>query len=369
VYRSATFGLLCVAIAASAAGAQNVVLRVRVTDSTNKPVAGAELSVVRGLREVLATAVADSDGRRTLSVRLDTGSFELVGRRIGYTRGSRFFTPIRGDTLSLTLRMSRIPQELAAIHITAAEDIKRKRLFIDADAIAGSERPIFDGLDVVTKLRPDMVYGLGGRGHCPPMQEIWVNGKRIYWQQVPVDAMSLARARGTPAQPIARHALAVLMTIHPEHIAEMTYHDCADMSVGKIGGENALFVVLKPGIAYDVRRGSYLEDLMPLALRPPPVPASLDSIRSAGGTYRLRLLGVYDGETGAPLDSCSVVETSSGTRARTTSSGTVSLAFLPEGVSTLRVERPGYSSLTFDVSISPRDTAPITVVLKKTPPP
>jgi len=43
----------------------------------------------------------------------------------------------------------------------------------------------------------------------------------------------------------------------------------------------------------------------------------------------------------------------------------VSLVFLPEGVSTVRVHKPGYADTQIAVSISPRDSVPITLVLAK----
>lgn len=47
----------------------------------------------------------------------------------------------------------------------------------------------------------------------------------------------------------------------------------------------------------------------------------------------------------------------------TTSTGTASLAFLPDGASALHITKPGYLPQRLEVSISPRDTIPITLVL------
>jgi hypothetical protein len=54
-----------------------------------------------------------------------------------------------------------------------------------------------------------------------------------------------------------------LYEIHPEHIAEMQFHDCFDTSVPDVGGSNALFVVLKQGVAYSPGEGSYVADKWP----------------------------------------------------------------------------------------------------------
>jgi hypothetical protein len=255
-----TFGIC---IAWTAAPAQSVVLRIRVADSAGVAVSGAQLSLMRGLNSVVATAAADSRGERALTLKLDSGAYELVARRIGYSRASRLFTVRGGDTLSLSIQMSRLPETLAAVHVTAEEDLKHKRLFIDADAIAASPRPIFDGTDILKKLRPDMVAGLG---LCPVVQEIWVNGRRIHRFEVPADPMAVARATGTilrkgrgrSSNSVPDHVITVLASIHPEHIDEMRYVGCMDTSVPGIGAQDALFIVLKPGVAFEVGRGSYV---------------------------------------------------------------------------------------------------------------
>ena len=79
--------------------------------------------------------------------------------------------------------------------------------------------------------------------------------------------------------------------------------------------------------------------------------------------YRHRILGVYASDTGAPLESVIITDMLSGTKILTTSTGTATLAFLPDGGSFIRITKLGYETQTFLAAISPKDTAPLTVIL------
>lgn len=81
--------------------------------------------------------------------------------------------------------------------------------------------------------------------------------------------------------------------------------------------------------------------------------------------YRYRLLGVYDEQSGEPVDGVEVSDVMSGNKSLTTSTGTVSLLFLPEGASLIRLRKVGFGVQTMTVTISPADTAPITITLAK----
>ncbi len=82
-------------------------------------------------------------------------------------------------------------------------------------------------------------------------------------------------------------------------------------------------------------------------------------------TYRYRILGVFDEASGVPVEGAEVIDIASGTKATTTSTGTVSLIFLPDGGSLVRIRKIGYEVQTFPVAISPNDKSPITILLKQ----
>ena len=79
--------------------------------------------------------------------------------------------------------------------------------------------------------------------------------------------------------------------------------------------------------------------------------------------YRHRLVGVFSGDTGEPLEGAEVLNLFTRESVRTTRTGTTTLSFLPEGGSMIRVQKIGYQPVTMVVAVSPADTVPLTVVL------
>jgi hypothetical protein len=375
-----TLGLLLVGPfavrrAADAQTPATVTVRVHVTDSAGVAVPGAEIAIVRGVNDVITRAVTDDFGRQQLLVRKDNAEYQVVVRKIGFRRADRFTSGATRDTFNLNFILARATQPLAPVVVSAEEELRRRAYHIEADEIANSGRVVLDVLDVLGKLRPDMVWGLSGRpdrigkrqalpiyyGEGPPLQNVWVNGRRIFL--VPPDQMTRARARTGAARPVPLQVKTILASIHAEHVAEITYAPASDVSVGTNRSSNAVFVVLKPGVAFEPGRGSYVVGDDSVAGRALVTAPSL--VIRDWPPFRFRVLGVFDAQTGEALPNVDVIETVSGLRARTTETGTVSLFFLPEGNSTVRIEKAGYEPMTLTVAISPGDTVPVTLTLSK----
>ena len=74
--------------------------------------------------------------------------------------------------------------------------------------------------------------------------------------------MVLARARaGVPFHSFfTAGVLSVLGDVSADHISEMSYHDCFDTSVHAVGANNAIFITLKPGVAFQPGIGTFADD-------------------------------------------------------------------------------------------------------------
>lgn len=276
--RPVLLGLLALVVAAAAplaAQQRSTYLRFHVVDSLGTPIPGAEVTAILGLSSTLGSVITDEEGRRSMGIPWhDDRDYELRVRRLGYLKGTQFFRPT-ADTMDITIKLRPAPQMLETVVVTPEEDLQRKRYYIDADAIAASERPIRNGLDVVTKLRPDMIKPPSSGMYSPcGLWYIWINGKRIVFPPVNPQlaqttrinrqAVRSTRQRSNSqlsvsgASAINLSVQSVLHSIKPEHIEEMKYVDCWDTEMKMARAQGGLFVVLKEGIGFRSGKGSFV---------------------------------------------------------------------------------------------------------------
>jgi hypothetical protein len=256
--------VLAVLVGGSVAGAQAVpraYVRVTARDSSGAPIGSAELTVTRGLKDVVARGITDETGHGLLSFDAkDSLDIQVTMRKMGYPRSDRFFGVGPRDTANVSLVVATPKAStLEAVQVSAKGENPWTSYHLDADQIANSDAVYDNAWDVVKRLRPVM---LESRGGCSTgIQNVWVNGKRIV---LPLRPTGMAAARAlVGVSPRARFSyvpVTVLSDIAPEHIEEIIYHDCFDHSVAAVGHENAIYVVLKPGVVYLRDQGSYVVD-------------------------------------------------------------------------------------------------------------
>jgi hypothetical protein len=260
-FASAALALAVLSSAAAVASAQTSnrgYVRITARDSSGAPVAGAEITVRAGLKDVVAQTTTDDEGRGLVAVPAkDSTDFQLTMRKIGYARGDRFFAVGPHDTADVRIVVPRPGVVLEAMKTTARSPSRFNTYDLYSDEIENADGWMGNGWEVVKKLRPVMLTSKGG---CATgAREIWVNGKRIRLP-LPPTGLDAQRARvGVP--PNARFSyvpVSVLSEIAPEHIAELHYHDCFDTSMAAVGNHDAIFVILKPGVVYVENVGSFV---------------------------------------------------------------------------------------------------------------
>lgn len=361
--------LAAVALLPGAAAGQRARVQVTVASDAGTKIADVEL-VIRKDGSSLYAGSTNDQGTYTFIVEIDTGRYSLVARRLGYVAQTRDLRLAPDSTLALTIVLAHASTNLDTVRIIA-EQLRSKNYRLGGAEITASTRGIFDALDAIRKLRPAMM-GDDAR-MCPSVNNVWVNGKRVWWvapkspnvrgRSTPVAGTNVTGgtrdATGFP--PASRRSggggsggppglIDVLMSIHSEHVEDIRYVNCWDTSGAQMGTGDALFFTLKPGIGWDWKHGSYVAN--DLVARP---------IAPAPRTRYPRLLGVFDSDTGDPIDSVEVRDSLSGLSRVTSRTGTLTLGFVPVDGGVLLIGKAGYRTTT--IRLAPSDTTPITAVL------
>jgi len=238
--------------------------------------------LIRALREPVRIARTDSAGRLAFAIDLVDTSYTVLVRKIGFADVAGPLALAAGDTadLRITLLRNAGVAMLDTVRVRESNRVLSSDYHLSAADIAASKRPLFDGLDILAKLRPEMLGDpdkcmappgpstgrlafapppaaprfrtpLGAQPlHVPPrvgtehaiVQNLWINGERVSLGGVPEMSPE-----------------SLLVLIKPEHVDQIEYKGCYDNSMSMSGGRNALFVVLKPGYVFDYSRGSYFD--------------------------------------------------------------------------------------------------------------
>lgn len=265
VFAAAVLAVLATSVGAQATDARTPpsLVRVTVADFKGIGVADAEVTLMLGLKTVVAKARTNAEGAHAFVINLDSTDYSVVVRKNGYARGDRFFAAL-STTLDVAVTLNRAESESA--EETDAKQRRQRSYHIAADEIAATDAPLASAVDVVVRLRPDIVtsrsgtWGGDSRFGCPGIESIWVNDYR-YISSFATPSLNVAmRAKG-PGNRAARLGagnMTFLSEIAPEHIEAIDYRDCFDSTESRLGTTNALFITLKDGVGYRPGHGTFV---------------------------------------------------------------------------------------------------------------
>jgi hypothetical protein len=103
--------------------------------------------------------------------------------------------------------------------------------------------------------------------------------------------------------------------------------------------------------------------VMLILLAPARLPGQSSPRRMPG-----RLVGVFDLETGAPIEGVEVMDIATKVSALTTATGTLTLFFVDTSGSLIRLRKVGYRPELLFVNNSPRDSVPLTLTMTRAVP-
>lgn len=377
--KSAIVASAAVVLASSCGGPHKtsvlVPIRVRVVDSAGAPVSDARVSLTRGLHQELASGATDPAGVLCFcSLFIFSPEYQVVVRKPGFTPARQFAKLEFIDSLKIDVVVKPV---VAAADTIPASSPRR----IDAEAIAASGRAPQNAFDVIRMLRPGMLAARANADACEQVSNLWVNGRRVLSPDrvpAPPRASPNPPRAPTPFDDVSVRVRSALNSIKPEHVAVIEYRDCHEVTEGQPALSNALFVSLKKGVQFEQELGSYVgAEPAPrvAAAESPAEEPNVTNVRGAKAVrliekleaYRYRILGLFDGDTGAPIEGAEVRELATGTAAITSATGTVSLAFMRDGGGPVVLSKAGYKADIVTVAISPRDTTWLTFILFKAP--
>jgi hypothetical protein len=242
------------------------VVRVVVSDPAGAPLPNVAISIA--VRDsVVATTTTDPNGRRTLALEPGPLPYVVTMRLIGYVPRRDSVTVSGPDTATLAVTLARAPVLLDTLRTSVRTS--RRAYAISGGEMLLHEPDALNVFDAIRKIRPE-ILGDRMRG-CPYVANLWVNGR---WQVlapwdtiVPLRTYVAERAdprgsRRITKAVIASHADASLPlgSLDPHHVIDIRYSGCSGPAPLGPRSLDALYVTLKPGIAYDPEKGSFVAD-------------------------------------------------------------------------------------------------------------
>jgi hypothetical protein len=256
----AAFLILGGRLAIARAQGRQFVVRVLVTDSSRSPLGGAVVTVIRDGAGLVQFGRTDAEGRATFALQRDDGSYRVAARQLGYSQAASQPLTTTIDTILVTLILVRLPPaRLDTVRVAERPLTLAKQPFVGADEIAHDTRSVLSLRDVVLELRPDIDYQAYRCMRVAPRIPISRGG---------IPRSRIRRSRGVPDPPSARvYVNGVWVepeddpwnSIHADHIAELRYVNCNDRSIPGLPSSPfaSIYVVLKPGIEWDIKGGSH----------------------------------------------------------------------------------------------------------------
>jgi hypothetical protein len=242
----------------SAQGAKRAVVIGRVVDVAGAPLSAVDISVIKNDTEAVVLVRTDGAGRYVFAFQPESASYMLVARKVGYAQ-TGFTLRVAGDTTPMDLRLARLAPAADTIRATEERLPLEKRPYIGQAEIARDTRAIFTLRDVLGKLRPDIEYQ---SGKCLGATLVRVVGGMQITRIGALDGVQRAAPKVYVNGRLIPSEFGPMGSIKSEHIDEVRYVNCMDDAIPGLPPKPwpSVYVVLKPGVAWDLKRGSHVVD-------------------------------------------------------------------------------------------------------------
>jgi hypothetical protein len=216
--------------------------------------------VLKNGTEMVLVGRTDAAGRYTVRFEPESAQYRLVVRRVGYVQTTRLLPVAPRDTLAVEVSLARLPPALDTVRSQVERLPLAKQPYVGAEEIERDTRAIFNLRDVLGKLRPDINYRDFGGSRCPASTTPAPSSRgNIRMRPSPMGSIHVY-ANGKWVFPLP--GFDPFKEMHSEHILELQFVTCLDESIPGLLPRSwpSVYLTLKPGVAWDIKRGSYIAD-------------------------------------------------------------------------------------------------------------